>query len=101
MPPTVLTFNPGVTDISVAVDVVGGAPWQAGEVFYVNLSSPADATILQGQGIGTIQQSTATPPGSRVASLANALATWQKPIAATGSVTQGPATDEAIRRLML
>ena len=49
-----LTFAPGVTSQPVAVAIVGDALPEPGETFVVNLSSPTNATIADGQGAGTI-----------------------------------------------
>jgi len=49
-----LTFPPGTTVLPLAVSVIGDAAPEANETFLVNLSGPANATIADGQGLGTI-----------------------------------------------
>ena len=49
-----LTFNPGETTKPVTVLVNGDTTFEQSESFFVNLSSPTNATILDGQGVGTI-----------------------------------------------
>src|SRR6185436_11315360 len=49
-----LTFAVGETVKTVTVAVSGDVKVEDGETFFVNLSSPTNATILDGQGLGTI-----------------------------------------------
>ncbi|QQR74581.1 MAG: hypothetical protein IPJ17_03040 [Holophagales bacterium] len=56
-----LTFNPGETAKVVNVAVVGDTLDEANETFSLNLSSPVNATIADGTGIGTITDDDATP----------------------------------------
>src|SRR3990170_2760732 len=49
-----LTFNPGDTSQPILVPVVGDTLDEANETFFVNLSNPTNATILDPQGQGTI-----------------------------------------------
>ena len=51
---TVVTFAPGVTTQTFTVQVQGDLLDEIDETFFVNLTSPTNATILDGQGIGTI-----------------------------------------------
>ncbi|GIK39828.1 MAG: hypothetical protein BroJett011_36610 [Chloroflexota bacterium] len=51
-----LTFAPGVTTQPITVTLVGDTNVEGDEAFLVNLSSPANAAIADGQGIGLIQQ---------------------------------------------
>jgi subtilisin family serine protease len=46
-----VTFSPGQTSQTITVKVKKGSP---GQYFYVNLSSPANGTLVDAQGIGTI-----------------------------------------------
>jgi len=60
-----LTFPPGVTTRTITVPVNGDSIPEAdeshfSESFFVNLSNPANATLLKGQGIGTINDGDAT-----------------------------------------
>ncbi|HEX8352067.1 MAG TPA: Calx-beta domain-containing protein [Pyrinomonadaceae bacterium] len=56
-----LTFNPGETSKQVTVNVGGDAVHEADEAFFVNLSNPSNATLLDAQGAGTIQNDDAAP----------------------------------------
>ncbi|MCX8014643.1 MAG: Ig-like domain repeat protein, partial [candidate division WOR-3 bacterium] len=49
-----LTFNPGELVKRIGVTVNGDNKYETDETFYVNLSSPSGATILDGEGLGTI-----------------------------------------------
>jgi hypothetical protein len=49
-----LTFAPGVTVQTVSVPVIGDLVDEDDETFLVNLSGAVNATILDGQGVGTI-----------------------------------------------
>lgn len=56
-----LTFAPGETSKTINVPVKGDLLDEADETFYVILSSPTNATITKGRGIGTIVDDDATP----------------------------------------
>lgn len=59
---TTLTFNPGETSKPVTVTVKGDTTYELNERFFVNLSNVnANATILDGQGDGTITNDDAAP----------------------------------------
>jgi hypothetical protein len=49
-----LSFPPGTTNQSVAVQVLGDTVTETNESFLVRLSSPSNATIARSQGLGTI-----------------------------------------------
>ena len=49
-----LTFAPGETSKTITVLVNGDRLAEPNETFFVNLSSPTNATIADGQGVGTI-----------------------------------------------
>ena len=49
-----LAFDPGETTQSVSVTVNGDLLDEANETYFVNLTSPVNATIADGQGLGTI-----------------------------------------------
>jgi hypothetical protein len=51
---TALTFNPGDTTKTISVTINGDTTFESNETFFVNLSSPANATIADFQGMGTI-----------------------------------------------
>jgi hypothetical protein len=61
-----LTFSPGQTTKTVSVPVVGDTAVEGNETFSVNLSNPSNATVTDGQGLGTIlnDDSATTPPPS-------------------------------------
>ena len=50
-----LTFPPGTTSVPLSVDVVGDIVDEANETFTVDLTGAANATIADGQGVGTIE----------------------------------------------
>ena len=56
-----LTFGPGETSKTIAVAVAGDTKLEATETFVVNLSSPVNATIADGQGQGTIVNDDSAP----------------------------------------
>ena len=49
-----LTFVPGETSKTITVLVNGDRFGEANETFFVNLSSPTNATVANGQAVGTI-----------------------------------------------
>lgn len=49
-----LTFSPGQTSKTVSISVFGDTKIELNETFFVNLSVPVNATITDGQGVGTI-----------------------------------------------
>jgi hypothetical protein len=63
-----LTFAPGTTSQTVTVTVNGDTVPEANETFLVNLSSPTNATIADGQGQGTIVNDDAAPGSITVVS---------------------------------
>jgi chitinase len=50
-----VTFLPGQTSHSIVITVKGDTVAEANETFFVNLSSPVNATIADGQGVGIIR----------------------------------------------
>ena len=56
-----LTFLPGETSKTIGVTVNGDTKFESDEVFFVNLSGAASATISDGQGSGTIMNDDAPP----------------------------------------
>ncbi len=64
-----LTFSPGgpLTQ-TVTVAVIGDAQREANETFVVNLSGAVGAEIVDGQGLGTIQNDDGRPPKQSVSS---------------------------------
>ena len=62
--PINLQFSPGTTTQTLTVPVLGDTTLEPDETFAVNLSAPGNATIGDGQGLGTIRNDDgATPPG--------------------------------------
>jgi hypothetical protein len=57
-----LTFNPGQTTQTIIVPINGDTTFEPNETFVVNLTTPANATILDNQGQGTITNDDAAPP---------------------------------------
>ncbi len=57
-----LTFTPGLLTLTVSVPVLGDTVFEPTETFFVNLSNPTNATIGDGQGLGTITNDDAAPP---------------------------------------
>ncbi len=51
---TTLTFAPGEVSKTVAVDVMGDRTVEGAETFFVNLTNPTKATLLEAQGQATI-----------------------------------------------
>src|SRR5205823_13043755 len=49
-----LTFMPGETQKTVTVSVIGDTANEPDETFFVRLSSPSNASIADGEGVGTI-----------------------------------------------
>ena len=56
-----LTFAPGSTSMTISVQVVGDTTFEPSETFVVNLTTPANATIVDSQGSGTITDDDAAP----------------------------------------
>ncbi len=56
-----LTFEPGITSQTISVPVLDDTLDEANETFFVDLSSPASATIADAQGVGTIVDNDAAP----------------------------------------
>jgi uncharacterized repeat protein (TIGR01451 family) len=57
----VLTFTPGTLSQPVNVAVLGDFAFEPNETFAVDLSGPTNATILDGQGVGTIVDDDTVP----------------------------------------
>jgi CSLREA domain-containing protein len=49
-----LTFNPGITSQPVNVTINGDTVVEPGETFFVNLTNPTNAVLVDAQGLGTI-----------------------------------------------
>lgn len=59
-----VTFAPGQTRRTVAVTVIGDTLNEPDEQFYVDLSSPSNATIAKGRGVATIEDDDPRPRAS-------------------------------------
>lgn len=59
--PTTLQFNPGVTTRTFTVPVSGDALSEPTETFLVRLSEPANASISDGEGLGTVENDDGIP----------------------------------------
>jgi uncharacterized protein (TIGR03437 family) len=56
-----VTFNPGETSKPITVTIIGDTTLESNETFFVNLSTPANAAILDAQGQGTITEDDVPP----------------------------------------
>ena len=54
IPTQALSFNPGQTQQPIVVNINGDLDVESNESFFVNLSSPAGASISDSQGVGTL-----------------------------------------------
>src|SRR5207247_2589143 len=61
VPSTVLTFTPNTTTQHFHVFVNGDTKFETSEQFFVNLSGESNATIADGQGVGTITNDDSVP----------------------------------------
>jgi ribosomal protein L35AE/L33A/urease beta subunit len=89
-----LTFAPGVTTQTVTVLVNGDTLSEANETFFVNLSSPTNATLGQPQGTGTILDNDPLP--SLTISDASVNEGNSGTVAATFTVTLSAASGQAV-----
>jgi hypothetical protein len=62
-----LTFNPGVISQTITISVTGDATTESNETVLVNLTSPVNATVLDGQGVVTINNDDGAPTAGLVA----------------------------------
>src|SRR5207244_2738164 len=58
--PGTLTFDPGVTSQTIMVAVKGDVVIEPDETFSVDLTNPINATVADGQGVGTIRNDDVT-----------------------------------------
>jgi Calx-beta domain-containing protein len=56
-----LTFAPGTTSQQITVAVTGDTVFEANESFFVNLGTVSNATVTDGQGVGTITNDDTAP----------------------------------------
>ncbi len=73
-----LTFAGGATSQTITVPVIGDTAVEPNETFTVALSNPTNATIADGQGVGTIvnDDSALPPTGSITVTAPNGGETW-------------------------
>jgi hypothetical protein len=67
-----LPFAPGVTTQTISVLVKGDTVSEENETFFLNLSAPVNATIADGQGLGTIEDDDAAVAAQKSALAHNA-----------------------------
>jgi hypothetical protein len=58
---TIVVFTPGVTELVITTAVLDDSVYEGTEDFYMNLSSPVNATIANAQGIAVIDDMADTP----------------------------------------
>ena len=63
----VLTFDPGQTSKLISVPIIGDTNVEPTEIFYLQLSSPINAIISDGQGQGTIISDEVGVSGGKIA----------------------------------
>lgn len=90
-----LTFAPGVVRVDVTVSVIGDTRVEGDEAFQVNLSNATAATILDGDGLGTILDNdpSVTVADITVSETGAAIFTVKFSKAPTGNVEIAYATD--------
>ena len=71
-----LTFLPGETSKTITLNVTNDLISEATESFTVNLSNPTNATILDGQGIGTIIDNDLAATNDKLVISTNTVATF-------------------------
>jgi hypothetical protein len=81
-----LTFAPGETRRTLLVETLDDADFEGDETFFVNLSNPIGGVIVDGQGVGTIQDDELPPTRFYVVDDAAANKTFE--YAASGSAVE-------------
>ena len=61
LPATLITFAPGETTQTITVPINGDTIDEGDETFFVNLTTPVNATIADAQGVGTITDDDVAP----------------------------------------
>ena len=88
-----LTFAPGETSKTVTVLINGDRLGESNETFFVNLSSPTNATIADGQGVGAIVDD---EPRISISDVARAEGANGQTTLFTFTVTLSAAYDQAV-----
>jgi hypothetical protein len=83
----ILIFNPGETSKPITVQVIGDTVAEADETFVVNLTNAINATIADGQGVGTIVNEDVGVPTSVLAAVLPGSRSVQVGTAATAFAT--------------
>ena len=60
-----IRFEPGETTKEIVIQVAGDGDVEADEQFFIDLSAPAQATIGDARGVGTIKNTDLPPPPDR------------------------------------
>jgi len=91
-----LTFAPGVTTQTVTVLVTGETVFEVDQTLLLNLNGPTNATIADGQGVGTITNDDAAPTLSiGDVSVSEAAGTATYTVTRTGATETGITVDYA------
>ncbi|MGE5192703.1 MAG: FG-GAP-like repeat-containing protein [Deltaproteobacteria bacterium] len=88
-----LTFAPGETSKTITVLVNGDRIAEPNETFFVNLSNPTNATIADGQGIGTILDD---EPRISISDVSKKEGSGKKTTLFTFTITLSAAYDQAV-----
>jgi glucose/arabinose dehydrogenase len=94
-----LTFNVNITSLTIPVTVNGDTTVEPNETFYVNLSSPVNASIVKGQGVGTITNDDGT--GAASLSVNDTTASPGQTVTVTVVPRQNPVARVALHRITL
>ncbi len=82
-----LTFNPGVTSLTISVPVFGNTINESDKTFTINLSNPTNATLLVGQGLGTIRNDDSTVSVAAASAVQGSDVTGTTPLVFTVSLS--------------
>jgi hypothetical protein len=88
-----LTFAPGETSKTITVPVIGDRLGEPNEMFVVNVSSPTNATLADGHGVGTI---TDDEPRTSISDLTKSEGRRNKTTLFTFTVTLSAAYDQPV-----
>src|SRR2546428_6323301 len=85
----VLTFQPKERSKTIVVPILGDQVTEGAETFFVNLSSPVNASLADGQGMGTIFNDLCDDHNVCTQDSCNAAGASQHPAIAFGPTTRG------------